>query len=132
MSEMGQQGGGIGKAFSQMKNTVGEDVGELFGKLKNSSISEHFQSWIGKGENKSVTPDQVTQALGNEQIAKIADQTGVTPEQAAQNLAQKLPGMVDKITPDGQLPDPSMLSGMAGKAGGAASKMGMGDRPSPM
>lgn len=131
MTEMGQQSG-IGKTVNQMKKTVGGDVGGLFNKLKNSSISEHFQSWIGKGENKPVTPEQVTQALGNEHLAKIADQTGVTPEQAAQNIAQKLPSMVDKMTPDGQLPDQSALSGMAAGSGNAAGKAGMGDRRSSM
>ncbi|MEY9903831.1 uncharacterized protein YidB (DUF937 family) [Catenulispora sp. MAP12-49] len=131
MSEMGQQSG-IGKTINQVKKTVGGDIGGMFNKLKNSSISEQFQSWIGKGENKPVTPEQVTQALGNEQLAKIADQTGVTPEQAAQNISQKLPTLVDKMTPDGQLPDQPVLSGMAAGGGNAASKAGVGDRRSSM
>ena len=126
MNEMGQQSG-IGKTTNQVKKIVGSDIGGLFNKLKNSSISEQFQSWIGKGENKPVTPEQVTQALGNEHLAKIADQTGVTPEQAARNIAQKLPTMVDKMTPDGQLPDQPVLSGMTAGGGNTAGEAGMGD-----
>lgn len=132
MSETTQQQSGLGKTLNQVKKTVGSDVGGLFTKLKNSSIAEHFQSWIGKGENKPVTPEQVTEALGNEHLAKIADQTGVTPEQAAQNIAQKLPTMVDKMTPDGQLPDQSVLAGMTTKIGKAPSKAGLEDRRASM
>ena len=120
-------GNDIGKMFNQLTSTVGGNVTGLFSKLKDSSLGEHFQSWVGKGENKPVTPEQVTDALGNEHLAKIAEQTGVTPEQAAQNIAQKVPGMVDKMTPDGQLPDPQALkSQMSTMSGGMSSPLGGG------
>lgn len=118
----------LGKLWKQLTDNIGGGMTGALDKLKKSNIGEQVQSWIGKGENKPVTPEQVTQALGNEQLAKIADQTGVTSEQAAQNLAKKLPSMVDKITPDGQLPDQSVLAG----APGGASKTGMNDRRPPV
>jgi uncharacterized protein YidB (DUF937 family) len=128
MTESGQQGAsGIGKMMGQLKGMLGGDVGGVMDKLKSGGLSEQFKSWVGKGENKPVTADQVTQALGNEHIAKIAEQTGMSQDQAAQNIADKLPGMVDKMTPDG---DQSALSGMTSKAGSAVSdvtgKLGMG------
>src|SRR5260221_8095722 len=106
----------FGKMLSQLTNTIGSGATDMFNKLKDSSIGEQFQSWIGKGENKPVTADQVTEALGADQINKIAEKTGTTPEQAAQNMAQKLPGMVDKITPDGQLPDAQTIKDNLAKA----------------
>ncbi|NUP53856.1 MAG: DUF937 domain-containing protein [Catenulispora sp.] len=99
----------LSKLWNQLTDTVGTSVTEVFTKLKNSSISEQVQSWIGKGENKPVTPDQVTQALGPDHMNKIAQQTGTTPDQAAQTMATKLPTMVDKLTPDGHLPDPQTI-----------------------
>lgn len=114
----------IGKTYSQLTKTVGSNVTGLFSKLKNGSLGEHFQSWIGKGENKPVTADQVTEALGNEHLAKIADQTGVSPQQAAQNIAKKVPDLVDKMTPDGQLPDPKTLQSQMSMAGGMSSPTG--------
>lgn len=130
----GQSASGLGKMMGQLKSMLGNDAGGALDKIKNSGLSEHFKSWVGKGENKPVTADQVTQALGNEQIAKIADQTGTSQQQAAQNIADKLPGMVDKMTPEG---DASALSGVGSKAQsmaqGAADKMrGGGDTPRPM
>jgi uncharacterized protein YidB (DUF937 family) len=128
MTESSQQGAsGIGKMMGQLKNTVGSDVGGVINKIKNSGLSEHFKSWVGKGENKPVTADQVSQALGNEQLAKIADQTGVSQQQAAQNIADKLPGMVDKMTPDGDAAPITQGMASAGSAArDAAGRMGMG------
>jgi len=110
----------IGKMFSQLTSSIGSGVSDMFNKLKDSSIGEQFQSWIGKGENQPVTADQVTEALGPDAMNKIAEKTGTTPEQAAENVAQKLPGMVDKITPDGQLPDPATIKANLSNAASAA------------
>ena len=112
----------IGKMFGQLASSIGGGVSDMFNKLKDSSIGEQFQSWIGKGENKPVTADQVTEALGPDAMSKIAEKTGTTPEQAAQNVAQKLPGMVDKITPDGQLPDAQTIKDNMANAAAAKKK----------
>uniref|UniRef100_UPI0018926D21 YidB family protein n=2 Tax=Catenulispora pinisilvae TaxID=2705253 RepID=UPI0018926D21 len=99
----------LGKLWKQLTDNVGGGVSEALDKLKKSSIGEQVQSWIGKGENKPVNADQVTQAIGQDQMEQIAQQAGTTPEQAAQAMADKLPGMVDKMTPDGQLPNPQSI-----------------------
>lgn len=127
----------LGKMWKQLTDSVGGGMGEALEKLKKSSIGEQVQSWIGKGENKPVNADQVTEAIGQDRMEKIAQQAGTTPEQAAQTMADKLPGMVDKMTPDGQLPDPqSIKSNVAGAtqsnpAGAAKSAMdnAMGNTP---
>jgi uncharacterized protein YidB (DUF937 family) len=106
----------LGKLFKQLTENVGGGVSGALEKLKKSSIGEQVQSWIGKGENKPVNADQVTQAIGQERMEKIAQQTGTTPEQAAQMMADKLPGMVDKMTPDGQIPDPQSIKQNAASA----------------
>ena len=99
----------LGKLWKQLTDNVGGGVSEALDKLKKSGIGEQVQSWIGKGENKPVNADQVTQAIGQDQMEQIAQQAGTTPEQAAQAMADKLPGMVDKMTPDGQLPNPQSI-----------------------
>jgi uncharacterized protein YidB (DUF937 family) len=108
MTENQQGASGMGKMMNQLRNMVGGDVGGVLDKLKKNGLADQVKSWIGRGENKPVTADQVSQALGNEHIAKIAEQTGVSQQQAAQNIADKLPGMVDKMTPEG---DQSALAG---------------------
>lgn len=110
----------LGKLWKQLTDNIGGGVNEALEKLKKSSIGEQVQSWIGKGENKPVDADQMTQAIGKERMEQIAQQAGTTPEQAAQTMADKLPGMVDKMTPDGEVPSPqSIKSNVAGAAQGA-------------
>lgn len=99
----------LGKLWKQLTDSVGGGMGEALEKLKKSSIGEQVQSWIGKGENKPVNADQLTQAIGQDKMDQIAHQAGTTPEQAAQTMAEKLPSMVDKMTPDGHLPTPTTI-----------------------
>lgn len=107
----------LGKLWKHLTDNAGGGMSEALEKLKSSAIGEQVQSWIGKGENKPVNANQVTQAIGQDKMEKIAQQAGTTPEQAAQTMADKLPGMVDKMTPDGQLPNPqSIKENVAGAA----------------
>ena len=131
MSETSQQQPGVGKMMKQMRDIVGGDVNMVFRKLKSSGLADHFQSWVGMGENRPVTADQITEALGEEHIAKIAGRAGVNPQQMAHSIATKLPAMVDKMTPDGKLPDPEVLSGAAGKpfAGAPQAKVRQDSKP---
>jgi uncharacterized protein YidB (DUF937 family) len=130
----------LGKIWKHLTDNVGGGMSEALEKLKKSSIGEQVQSWIGKGENKPVNADQVTQAIGQDRMEKIAQQAGTTPEQAAQAMADKLPGMVDKMTPDGQLPNPQSIednaagAAQSNPAGAAKSAMGnatSGAQPQP-
>ena len=82
----------------------GNPLGGLLEMLTKSGLVDQAQSWVGTGENKPVTGEQVQQALPDDTLQKVADQAGVTPEQAAHEIAQTLPQTVDKLTPEGQVP----------------------------
>ena len=115
----------LGKLWKHLTDNIGGGMSGALEKLKNSSIGEQVQSWIGKGENKPVDAEQMKQAIGQDRLEKIAQQTGTTPDQAAQTMAEKLPGMVDKMTPDGQLPDAqSIKENVASAARTTATPMG--------
>lgn len=83
-------------------------------KFGKSGLSQ-VQSWVGHGENQPVNADQVRQALGDEQINQLARQSGTTPDEAAAQLAQHLPGAVDNLTPEGAVPEPDKLRGLLNK-----------------
>jgi uncharacterized protein YidB (DUF937 family) len=71
---------------------------------------------VTTGENKAITPQELEQVVPKEQIDRLAQQTGATPEQAEEVLAQALPQVVDRVTPDGQLPQQAQLDDMLGPA----------------
>lgn len=77
----------------------------LLQKFKAGGLGEAVASWVGTGENLPVTGQQIQNVLGNEQVAAIARQLGVDPQQASTQIAQVLPGLVNKLTPGGQMPE---------------------------
>ena len=71
---------------------------------------EVADSWIGKGENKSIAPGDLGQALGVDQINALTSQTGLSRDDLLSGLSQYLPGVIDHLTPEGRLPTDSELS----------------------
>ncbi|MFI5997954.1 YidB family protein [Streptomyces sp. NPDC051362] len=74
-----------------------------------SGLVDQAQSWVGTGENKAVSGQQIAEALPDETLQKVAEQNGVSPQQAADQIAQSLPQAVDKLTPAGQIPSGTSL-----------------------
>lgn len=67
-------------------------------------LGETVSSWIGTGENKPISPHEVQNALGTERIQQFAQEAGVPQQEAPSVLAQLLPNIVDKLTPEGRVP----------------------------
>lgn len=103
----GLLGGAAGAAIFNVVSKAINDHGGIEGmvqKFQQGGLSEVVNSWVGTGQNQPVTPAQLQQTLGQDQIAQMAAKAGVTPEQMSQHLAEVLPQVVDKATPNGQLP----------------------------
>jgi uncharacterized protein YidB (DUF937 family) len=83
----------------------------LMDKFSQGGLGEVFSSWVGMGENKSITPEQIMGLLGSEQVSSLASSLGLNPAQASGFLADYLPKIVDKLTPTGQMEANTDLSG---------------------
>ena len=70
-------------------------------------------SWISTGPNPPITSDQVHQVLGSDQVKALAAKAGISPDTAGAAIAQILPGLVDKLTPNGSVPDHSSVMDLA-------------------
>jgi uncharacterized protein YidB (DUF937 family) len=70
-------------------------------------------SWISNGPNPPITSDQVHQVLGSDQVKALAAKAGISPDAAGAAIAQILPGLVDKLTPNGSVPDHSNVMDLA-------------------
>ena len=75
----------------------------LLAKLNAGGLSQQASSWVGTGENLPVGADQIREAVGGDLLSSLANQFGVAPEQASEGLANYLPGLIDKLTPNGRL-----------------------------
>jgi uncharacterized protein YidB (DUF937 family) len=60
-------------------------------------------SWVGTGQNLPISADQIQHVLGSEQVKELAAKAGISSDAASSHLAQLLPMLIDKITPNGQL-----------------------------
>lgn len=115
----GKSGSGSGNILGALLSALGgtqggagngsNPLGGLLDMLTKSGLAAQKDSWVGTGQNQSVTGAQIQQALPDETLQKVADQAGVSPEQAASGLAQTLPQAVDKLTPEGQVPQAASL-----------------------
>jgi uncharacterized protein YidB (DUF937 family) len=79
------------------------DIVERFDKNGQGDIA---QSWVGRGENKPLSPDNMGAVLDPSTVDQLAEATGVDRDELLAGLAQTLPGVVDRLTPDGRLPTP--------------------------
>ncbi|WP_435865766.1 YidB family protein [Streptomyces virginiae] len=99
-------GGGAGGA--RAGGGADNPLGGLLDMLTKSGLADQAQSWIGTGQNQSVSGAQISEALPDETLQKVAAQAGVSPEQAADEIAQALPQAVDQLTPGGEIPSGSL------------------------
>jgi uncharacterized protein YidB (DUF937 family) len=119
----GQAGGGlnaqlINAAIGMLSNDGAQGgLGGLASKFQQAGLGDAMNSWIGSGDNHAVSGDQVTSALGADTIGDIASKLGMSHGDAAGQLSQILPGLINHLTPNGQAP--------AGGLGNAGDLMGM-------
>jgi len=84
-------------------------LGGLLDKLQKGGLADIANSWVGSGPNQPVQPGQLGSALGPDIIKSLAQRAGLPEEEITKQLAQALPGVVDKLTPAGRLPTAAEL-----------------------
>ena len=88
-----------------------------------SGLAQQAASWVGTGPNQAVSADHINQVLGNSKVQELAKLAGIDPNQAAAALAQIIPQVVDKLTPQGSVPQGDALkNALAGLLQGGAPK----------
>jgi uncharacterized protein YidB (DUF937 family) len=100
LGKLGGQQGGMAQIALDMFNQNG-GIGGVLDKFKEGGLADAAASWVGKGENMPVSADQIASVLGNGQIAEMAAKFGISPETLSAQIAQHLPTVIDKMTPNG-------------------------------
>ncbi len=96
------------EAFPVMLNTVlaqtqYHDLNGLVAALQKGGLGPQVQSWLGNGQNLPITADQLKAVLGNAQVQDFARHLGLPVDEMLKMLAQYLPEIVDKASPNGTL-----------------------------
>jgi uncharacterized protein YidB (DUF937 family) len=111
----GLMGGGGGDTRTmpdqdQAHAAMSGGLGELLQRFQQNGYGDIVNSWIGTGPNRQIAPDQLHQALSPETVDELSQQTGVPRHQVLSELSQALPTMVDRLTPEGRIPDQEEMS----------------------
>lgn len=136
-----QSGGLLAAVLALIADPVKGGFGGFIGRFRNAGLGDIVDSWIARGGNEPISADEVETAVGPGEIDSIATRTGLDRGTVSAAMAGMLPGVVDKLTPDGEVPDEASLrarignylADWGGTAGAAAAGIGgavgaVGDR----
>lgn len=73
--------------------------------LRGAGLGPQVDSWVNDGPNSDITPDELRRAVPAEALDAVARETGQGQDEILSQLSRGLPGMVDRLTPRGRLPD---------------------------
>ncbi len=77
-------------------------IDSVVGALKDKGMGDKVSSWVGNGENDSISGDQLSSALGPDMLSKISEKTGISEDQISSAMSAVLPMLVNKLTPNGE------------------------------
>jgi uncharacterized protein YidB (DUF937 family) len=104
----GGLGGLLGGAAAG--TVVSGGLGGLIRDLQNSGHGQTAESWVGRGPNQEISPNDLGAALGADTLDALTRQTGLQRDELLEGLSQNLPGLIDQLTPNGRLPTEQELS----------------------
>jgi uncharacterized protein YidB (DUF937 family) len=89
---------------------LGGGLKDLLDRFRQTGQEDKAQSWVSKGSNKPIAPQELEQSLGEERIQWLMEQTGLPREELLSGLSNELPDAIDKLTPEGRVPTDEELS----------------------
>jgi len=116
----GGKGAGVNALLLQQLVSMLSKPGALDGLLAafhKNGLGSIVQSWVGTGQNLPISAAQVQQVLGSGMLGELAAKAGVQAPDAASALSHLLPQVVDKLSPQGNLPLPKDLGGLLSSVG---------------
>ncbi|MEO8232040.1 MAG: YidB family protein [Ignavibacteriota bacterium] len=94
----------------------------LISQFDSKGLGDVVGSWVGTGQNKSISADQINNVLGSDALSGIASKLGLSVGDLSGQLSNLLPDVVDKLTPEGKVPEGDILGQTSGLLGGLFGK----------
>lgn len=96
----------LGKIAMEMISKNG-GVGGILEKFNQGGLGDLAASWVGQGQNQSLSADQVDNVFGHDMITEMASKFGVDSSLLTGQIAQYLPELMNQATPAGAVDDKS-------------------------
>jgi uncharacterized protein YidB (DUF937 family) len=105
----GQPGGLVEGVMGLLTNKETGGLEGLMQAFNQQGLGDVISSWVGTGNNLPIAPEQVQEVLGSDTIQQLAEKSGLSADAAKAKLAELLPAMIDKVTPEGKIPEGGLL-----------------------
>jgi uncharacterized protein YidB (DUF937 family) len=107
----GGMGGGLGGLLGGLLaggaagGLLSGGLADLVRQFQQNGQGHVADSWVGRGANAAISPDELERGLGEDNVRQLAEQAGMPREELLSGLSEDLPHFVDSLTPEGRLPD---------------------------
>ena len=101
--------GGLAAAPTSGAQQSSSGLDVLLRQFQQNGLGDIINSWIGPGQNQPISPTQLRQAIGQNTVNDLSQQTGAAQDELLALLSKYLPGIIDKLTPNGRLPSQADL-----------------------
>ncbi len=109
-AEAGAQGGMLEHILVMVNDPQTGGLQGLIRQFTDKGLGDLMSSWIGTGQNLPISADQIKTALGSDKIRELASKLNLGEQDISKTLADMLPQLIDKLTPDGSVPHSDTLS----------------------
>ena len=103
-------GGGLGDMLGGLLS--GGAAGGLLGGLghwleglRSQGLGRQVDSWVSRDGNEPVAPQDLGRSFDPRELEEVARRHGTTPEALLAAIGQLAPHLVDRLTPEGRVPD---------------------------
>jgi uncharacterized protein YidB (DUF937 family) len=97
-------------------------LNNLISQFASKGLGDVIGSWVSTGKNLPVSGDQLQSVLGKDTINNLASKLGMDKGALTSQLTNLLPNVVDKLTPDGKVPEGDIMSQASDLLGGLFGK----------
>ena len=85
-------------------------IGGLVSAFQKNGLGDVVASWISNNTNLPISAEQIQSVLGQGPLQDVASKMGLSSGDVASALSERLPGLVDQLTPNGQLPSGDLMA----------------------
>jgi uncharacterized protein YidB (DUF937 family) len=110
--QQGQHATALTAIMSYINSPQVGGIAGLQSMFQQGGLGNIVSSWIGSGQNLPVSASQLQNVLHGGALQQAAQQAGMDPSALTAMMSSLLPHLVDKLSPNGQVPDASALQKM--------------------
>ena len=105
-----QEGGLLEGVMGLLTNRETGGLDGIMQTFDQQGLGDIISSWVGRGDNLPINPEQIQEVLGSDVIQQLAEKSGISFDAAKTQLADLLPSLIDRLTPEGKIPEGDLLT----------------------